>query len=77
MTRTRRPEVSFRAAATVLKVITLRIGADLVQEAEGRRRKWDVQAIRGVMDQRTFHGRLFASEGSGRYRRRRPEDEAA
>lgn len=60
-----------------VKDITLRIGADLVQEAEGHRQKWDVQAIRGVMDQRIFHGRLFASEGSGRYRRRRPEDEAA
>lgn len=60
-----------------VKDITLRIGADLVQEAEGHRQTWDVAAIRRLMDQRVFHGRLFASEGAGRYRRRRQEDVAA
>ena len=33
--------------------------------------------LRGVVDQRIKYKKLFASEGDGRYRRRRPEDDAA
>ena len=33
--------------------------------------------LRGVVDQRIKFKKLFASEGKSRYRRRRPEDDAA
>lgn len=54
--------------------ITLRIGADLVQEAEEHRQVWSVDTVRGAIDERMYRRRLFVSEGGGRYRRRRPED---
>jgi hypothetical protein len=54
--------------------ITMRIGADLVQEAERHRQVWDVATVRGGIDERRYKRRMFVSEGGGRYRRRRPED---
>lgn len=54
--------------------ITLRIGADLVQESGEHRQPWNYDTIRGAIDERVYRNRLFVSEGGGRYRRRRPED---
>lgn len=57
--------------------ITNRIGADLVEEAKSHREEWKPATIRKKLDTRIYHKRLFAKEGRGRYRRRRPEDDAA
>lgn len=54
--------------------ITLRIGADLVQEAEQHAQAWGVDTVRGAIDERVYRRRYFVGEGPGRYRRRRPED---
>jgi hypothetical protein len=54
--------------------ITMRIGADLVQEAAEHKQVWDVDTVRGAIDERRYRRRLFVWEGDGRYRRRRPED---
>jgi hypothetical protein len=54
--------------------ITLRIGADLVQEAEEHVQAWNVDTVRGAIDERIYRKRYFVAEGGGRYRRRRPED---
>lgn len=54
--------------------ITLRIGADLVQEAEEHVQAWSVDTVRGAIDERMYRRRYFVGEGAGRYRRRRPED---
>jgi len=54
--------------------ITMRIGADLVQEAGEHKQDWNVDTVRGAIDERMYRRRLFVSEGGGYYRRRRPED---
>ncbi|MCJ2066516.1 hypothetical protein MKK63_28040 [Methylobacterium sp. J-088] len=54
--------------------ITVRIGADLVEEAGKHKQEWSVDTVRGAIDERVYRRRLFVSEGGGRYRRRRPED---
>lgn len=54
--------------------ITMRIGADLVQEAEAHRQVWGIDTVRGAMDERVYRQRLFVREGEGYYRRRLPED---
>ncbi len=54
--------------------ITLRIGADLVQEADEHGQLWGVDTVRGAIDERMYRNRYFVSEGGGRYRRRKPED---
>lgn len=54
--------------------IVERIGADLVEEAGKFKQAWDVDTVRGAIDERRYKGRMFFWEGSGRYRRRRPED---
>lgn len=54
--------------------ITMRIGADLVQEADLHRQVWGVDTVRGAMDERAYRRRLFVREGDGRYRRRLPGD---
>ncbi|WP_411902294.1 DNA-binding protein [Methylorubrum thiocyanatum] len=60
-----------------LNDITRRIGHEFVKEAEDYPGDWGPDLIRGVIDQRIKFKKLFASEGGGRYRRRRPEDDAA
>lgn len=57
--------------------ITDRIGREFVKEAEGYPGVWGPDLIRGVIDQRIKYEKLFAKDGKGRYRRRRPEDAAA
>lgn len=57
--------------------IVPRIGHEFVKEAEDYPGEWGVDLIRGVMDQRIKFKKLFAKEGTARYRRRRPEDDAA
>jgi hypothetical protein len=54
-----------------------RIGHEFVKEAEEHPGEWGTDLLRGVIDQRVKFKKLFAAEGSGRYRRRRPEDDAA
>ncbi|SDM90254.1 replication region DNA-binding N-term [Methylobacterium phyllostachyos] len=60
-----------------LKEIVPRIGHEFVKEAEAYTDEWGTDLLRGVIDQRVKFKKLFAAEGSGRYRRRRPEDDAA
>lgn len=60
-----------------LNDIAEKLGREVVKEAEEYRGKWGPELLRGVVDQRVKFRKLFASEGGGRYRRRRPEDEAA
>jgi hypothetical protein len=57
--------------------IVERIGPDLVEEAGKFRQVWDVDTVRGAIDERRYKRRMFFWEGGGRYRRRRPEDAAA
>lgn len=57
--------------------ITDRIGREFVKEAEGYPGEWGPELLRGVMDQRIKYRKLFAKQGAGHYRRRRPEDDAA
>ncbi len=57
--------------------VTKRIGHEFVKEAEDYPGVWGPGLLRGVIDQRIKFKKLFASEGGGRYRRRRPEDDAA
>jgi hypothetical protein len=54
--------------------IKLRIGADLVQEAGDHAQAWNVDTVRGAIDERMYRNRYFVGEGGGRYRKRRPED---
>lgn len=54
--------------------ITMRIGPDLVQEADLHKQAWGVETVRGAMDERVYRRRLFVREGDGHYRRRLPED---
>jgi hypothetical protein len=54
-----------------------RIGHEFVKEAEDHPGEWGPDLLRGVIDQRVKFKKLFASEGGGRYRRRRPEDDVA
>ncbi|TXN47409.1 hypothetical protein [Methylobacterium sp. WL7] len=54
--------------------ITLRIGADLVHESEEHGQVWDIDTVRGAIDERMYRNRYFVSEGAGRYRKRRAED---
>lgn len=60
-----------------LNDIAQRIGREVVKEAEDYPGEWGPELLRGVVDQRIKYRKLFASEGGGRYRRRRPEDDAA
>lgn len=60
-----------------LNEIARRIGREIVREAEDYPGEWGPELLRGVIDQRIKYRKLFASEGGGRYRRRRPEDDAA
>ncbi|MFC6791239.1 hypothetical protein ACFQE0_17420 [Methylobacterium komagatae] len=57
--------------------ISRRVGLDIVKEAEEHPGEWGPELLRGVIDQRVKFRKLFANEGGGRYRRRRPEDDAA
>ncbi|TXM73774.1 hypothetical protein FV226_08135 [Methylobacterium sp. WL12] len=54
--------------------ITLRIGADLVQEAGEHVQVWIVETVRGAIDERMYRNRYFVTEGGDRYRKRRAED---
>ena len=54
--------------------ITQRIGADLVQEASEHVQVWNVDTVRGAIDERMYRNRYFVTEGGGRYRKRRAED---
>lgn len=56
--------------------ITRRIGREFVKEAEDYPGEWEPKLLRGAIDQRVKYEKLFASEGRGRYRRRRLEDDA-
>jgi hypothetical protein len=60
-----------------LRDIAQRVGREFVKEAEAYPGEWGPELLRGVVDQRIVYRKLFASEGGGRYRRRRPEDDAA
>jgi hypothetical protein len=60
-----------------LRDIAQRVGREFVKEAEAYPGEWGPELLRGVVDQRIVYRQLFASEGGGRYRRRRPEDDAA
>ncbi len=60
-----------------LNEIAEQLGREIVKEAEDYPGEWGAELLRGVVDQRIKYKKLFASEGSGRYRRRRPEDDAA
>jgi hypothetical protein len=60
-----------------LNDISRRVGRDVVKEAEEHPGEWGPELLRGVIDQRVKFRKLFANEGGGRYRRRRPEDDAA
>ena len=60
-----------------LKNIADRVGREFVKEAEQYPGEWGPELLKGVIDQRIKFRKLFASEGNGRYRRRRPEDDAA
>ncbi|TXN81512.1 hypothetical protein [Methylobacterium sp. WL8] len=57
--------------------IAKRIGHEFGKEAEDHPGEWGPELLRGVIDQRINFKKLFASDGSGRYRRRRPEDDVA
>ncbi len=59
-----------------VREIEQRLGADLVEECKGHQEEWNHATLRKKINQRIFHKRLFARVGPGRYRRRRPEDEA-
>ena len=59
-----------------LRDIARRVGREFV-EAEAYPGEWGPRLPRGVVDQRIAYRELFASEGGGHYRRRRPEDDAA
>lgn len=54
--------------------ITQRIGADLVQEAGEHVQVWNVDTVRGAIDERMYRNRYFVGVGGGRYRKRRVED---
>lgn len=60
-----------------LNDIAEKLGREVVKEAEEYPGEWGPELLRGVIDQRVKFRKLFASEGGGRYRRRRPEDDAA
>lgn len=60
-----------------LRDIAQRVGCEFVREAEAYSGEWGPELLRGVVDQRIVYRKLFASEGGGRYRRRRPKDDAA
>ncbi len=60
-----------------LNDIAGRIGHEFVKEAEDYPGVWGPELLRGVIDQRIKFKKLFASEGGGRFRRRRPEDDIA
>lgn len=60
-----------------LRDIAQRVGCEFVREAEAYPGEWGPELLRGVVDQRIVYRKLFASEGGGRYRRRRPKDDAA
>lgn len=57
--------------------ISRRVGHEVIKEAEEHPGEWGPELLRGVIDQRVNFKKLFASEGGGRYRRRRPEDDVA
>lgn len=57
--------------------IAQRVGHEFVKEAEDHPGEWGPELLRGVIDQRIKFKKLFASEGNGHYRRRRPEDDVA
>lgn len=69
-------EILPETEAMHLADIVPRIGHEFVKEAEDYPGEWGVELIRGVMDQRIKFKKLFAKEGTARYRRRRPEDDA-
>lgn len=58
-----------------VREITGLVGADLVAEAAAHAEAWSSTTVRKKMEQRIFHKRLFAREGKGLYRRRRPDDD--
>lgn len=59
-----------------LSEIAGQVGHEFVKEAEDHPGEWGPELLRGVIDQRIKFRKLFAKQGPGRYRRRRPEDDA-